>query len=132
MPKKLIIAVVDDDDIYRYTIQKTIRSLYISEKNLIFTDGEQALEFLIQHSNSADELPDVLLLDVNMPIMDGFEFMKEYEKIASNLVKKITIFMISSSVNTEDINRAKSFPGIRDYIVKPIKPDKLVQVISDL
>jgi len=132
MNKKLIFGIVDDDDIYRYTIQRTIRDLDLSEKNLIFTNGEQALQFLLDHTDSAGELPDVLLLDVNMPIMDGFEFMKEYENIASNLVKKIVIFMISSSVNPVDIDRAKNFPGITDYIVKPIEPGKLQRIISEL
>lgn len=132
MTKKLIIGIIDDDDIYRYTIQRIIRDLNISNKNLVFTGGEQALDYLCGHMDTASELPDVLLLDVNMPVMDGFEFMQEYEKLVSHLAKNIVIFMISSSVNPDDVDRAKSIQRITDYIVKPIEPGKLLRIISEL
>lgn len=132
MSKPLIISIIDDDDIYRYTILKTIQALNISRQTLIFIDGEQALQFMTDNVANVDELPDVILLDVNMPVMDGFGFMEEYVKLIPRIAKKIIVFMISSSVNPKDIDLAKSIPEITDYIVKPIEPGKLVRILADL
>ena len=132
MSKQFIMGIIDDDDIYRYTIQRTIRDLNISKKNLIFKSGREALQYLSENMDIVSELPDILLLDVNMPLMDGFEFMKHYELFVHKLPKKIIIYMISSSINPEDINRAKNLPGITDYLVKPIKAGKLEAVLSTL
>ena len=78
------------------------------------------------------ELPDVIFLDINMPIMDGFQFMEEYVKIKPELNKKITIYMVSSSVDAVDIERAKSISDISDYIIKPIEPKQLKKIMHDL
>lgn len=132
MSRQFIISVVDDDDIYRFTILKTVKKLGLSRKTIAFSDGKEALDFIIQKMGSIDDIPDVILLDVNMPVMDGFEFMKAYTRLLPTIGKKIKVFMISSSVNPEDIDRAKGIPEIIDYIVKPIEPGKLVRIIADL
>jgi CheY-like chemotaxis protein len=67
-----------------------------------------------------------------MPIMDGFEFMEEYVKIKPKVGKKITVYMISSSVNPVDLEKAKSISEISDYIIKPIKAEKLASIIKEL
>lgn len=132
MSKPLIIGIVDDDDIYRFTILRTIKILGLSNNTVNFNDGKAALDFMIENVDEIEKLPDVIFLDVNMPVMDGFEFMREYVKLIPAIGKKITVFMMSSSVNPEDIDRAKSIPEITDYIVKPIVQGKLVTIISDM
>ena len=97
------ICVIDDDDIYQFTIVRILKSLKIDKKMLLFSDGEEALEFMVDNLHNNDELPDIIFLDINMPIMDGFQFMEEYVKIKPELNKKITIYMVSSSVDAVDI-----------------------------
>jgi CheY-like chemotaxis protein len=97
---------------------------------MVFSDGEEALDFMLD--NLHKELPDVIFLDIDMPIMDGFEFMEEYVKIKPKLGKKITIYMVSSSVDPVDIDRAKKISEITDYIVKPITQDQLTYIIGEL
>ena len=132
MSNQYNICIIDDDDIYQYTITKILQSLKLNKKIIAFSDGEEALDFLIANLYNDDELPDVIFLDINMPIMDGFQFMEEYVKIKPNVGKKITIYMVSSSVDPADIQRAKNISDISDYIIKPIKSGELRTLIQNL
>tara|TARA_R110000868_G_scaffold145181_2_gene365172 strand:- start:80673 stop:81092 length:420 start_codon:yes stop_codon:yes gene_type:complete len=126
------ICIVDDDDIYQFTMVKTIESLQLVNNIIVFSDGEEALNFMLENLNKEDELPDVIFLDINMPIMDGFQFMEEYVKIKPELGKKILIYMVSSSVDPIDIARAKKISDISDYIIKPVKKGELKAIIEGL
>jgi len=126
------ICVVDDDDIYQFTIVKILKSIDLDKKISLFSDGEEALEFLIDNLYNNEELPDIIFLDINMPIMDGFQFMEEYVKIKPKLNKKIIIYMVSSSVDPVDIERAKNISDISDYIIKPIKAGQLREIMANL
>lgn len=132
MSKQYTIAIIDDDDIYRYTIVRTIEKLQISKKTIAFTNGQDALNAMLDHIETPASLPDIILLDVNMPTMDGFEFMKEYLKFPPEIKKRITIFMISSSINPADIERSRNISEISDYIAKPIGAVKLRNIISNI
>jgi len=132
MSNTLNICVVDDDDIYQFTISKTLKSLELAKKIVVFSDGEEALDFIQDNLTNEDELPDVILLDINMPIMDGFQFLEEFTKVKLSVEKKITIFMVSSSVDPVDIERAKSISSISDYIIKPINRANLKSIFDKL
>jgi CheY-like chemotaxis protein len=132
MTKPFIICIVDDDAIYQFTARKTIEVHGLAKKILIFSDGEEALNFMIENVANAIDLPDIIFLDINMPIMDGFQFMEEYIKLKPNLKKKVTIYMVTSSVNAIDIERAKNISEISDYIIKPINPQQFKEVINAL
>ncbi|MCK0147535.1 response regulator [Arenibacter sp. F26102] len=111
---------------------KTMKLLNLTDKIMVFSDGEEALDFMLDNLHNDKELPDVIFLDIDMPIMDGFQFMEEYVKIKPKLGKKITIYMVSSSVDPVDIDRAKKISEITDYIVKPITHDQLTTIIQEL
>ncbi|MCG9790928.1 response regulator [Flavobacterium algicola] len=130
MNKNIIFCIVDDDDVYQFTLKRTIQSLNLVKDIITFSDGEEALNFVIENLKREDELPDVILLDINMPIMDGFQFMEEYIKLKPRLAKKITIYMVSSSVDIADIERSKKISEISDYIIKPIKPGEIQSIIE--
>jgi CheY-like chemotaxis protein len=130
--KPFIICIVDDDEIYQFTTRKTIEVHNLARKILIFSDGEEAINFMIDNVANATDLPDIIFLDINMPIMDGFQFMEEYVRLKPRIRKKITIYMVTSSVNSEDIERAKSISEISDYIVKPINPEQFKAIIATL
>jgi len=132
MKKSVVISIVDDDDIYRYSVLRTLKEQNITKKILVFSDGEEALDFMLDNIGNSQNLPDVIFLDINMPIMDGFQFMEEYIKIKPKVGKKITVYMISSSVNPIDIERSKSISEISDYIIKPIETEKLVAIIKEI
>jgi CheY-like chemotaxis protein len=130
MSRPLIIFIVDDDEIYKYTMTKTIERQKIAKKILTFSDGEEAINFMIDNVGNSIDLPDIIFLDINMPIMDGFQFMEEYVLLKPRIGKKIVIYMVTSSVDPVDIDRAKKISGISNYIVKPIKADKLSEIMA--
>ncbi len=130
MTKPFIICIVDDDSVYQFTTTRTIETHKLAKKILIFSDGEQAIQFLIDNIFNSDDLPDIIFLDINMPVMDGWQFLEEYVTLKPNLSKKITIFMISSSVDPTDLEKAKKISEISDYIIKPITPTALKEIIS--
>ena len=90
------------------------------------TNGIEAVELIRTHK------PDVIFLDLSMPVMDGWEFMKEYAEIKSQLGKKISIYVLSSSTDASDIDRAKNISDIADYIFKPVDGQRLTEIFNDL
>lgn len=129
MNENVNVCIIDDDDIYQYTMTAALKNLKRIDKITTFLDGAEALDFMIDNLKNEEVLPDVIFLDINMPIMDGFQFMEEYVKIKPNLGKKITIYMVSSSVDPKDIARCRKINYVSDYIVKPIKETKLKAII---
>lgn len=125
------IAVVDDDEIYHLTIAKMIEFSKIECKVQYFFDGQEAIDFLYSEINDVDKLPDVIMLDINMPNMDGWEFMEEYAlKLKPKLPKPITVYMVSSSINQKDIDRANKISDVSSYLVKPITEPQLRQILK--
>jgi len=132
MTKPFILCFIDDDEIYQYTVTRSVRSHHLAKKILIFPDGEQAMWFLIDNIADNENLPDIIFLDINMPIMDGWQFLEEYVKLKPRISKVITIYMITSSVDPVDYAHAKRISEISDYIVKPIKPELLKELIENI
>jgi two-component system, chemotaxis family, chemotaxis protein CheY len=125
-----IIALVDDDKIFQLTASKTIQATKLTDKILQFENGEDALQFIKTNLADADKLPDYIFLDINMPFVDGWMFLEDYELIKSNLPKPITIYMVSSSIDPRDINRARSNSNVHDYVVKPVTIQKFIELLK--
>lgn len=130
MEKKTVICVIDDDKMYQFVVRKTLDLVEKPKKLMIFSDGEEALDYLSQNLSTAENLPDIIFLDINMPIMDGWDFLDEYIKLKGKPEKKITIYMVSSSVDPVDVERAKKMSEITGYVVKPIGPSKITEIIE--
>jgi CheY-like chemotaxis protein len=132
MTAKGTVCVVDDDAVYQFVIRSQIESYGLARKILVFSDGELAISFLKETMENTEELPDIILLDLNMPIMDGWEFLDEYLMLRPKLGKKINIYVVTSSINQTDIDRAKSISEVTDYIVKPINEQMLTDMFAKL
>ncbi len=132
MKPPFVICVIDDDPIAQFTVSRVIEKNNLARKVIAFSDGEEALAFLNSNRTNNAELPDAILLDINMPIMDGWEFLEEYVKVKPQLPKKIILYMISSSVDPVDIERAKKISEVSDYLIKPITQDKLREIVHVL
>jgi CheY-like chemotaxis protein len=126
MIRKLpFIGIIDDDKIYQFTLMRIINDNKQAEKIITFSDGEKAIHYLTDNKATNENIPDIIFLDVNMPIMDGWQFIDEYASIKTEIKKKIVIFMLSSSVNPIDIERASKINEISDYIIKPMKLEEV-------
>ena len=126
MIRKLpFIGIIDDDKIYQFTLMRIINDNKQAEKIITFSDGEKAIHYLTDNKSTNENIPDIIFPDVNMPIMDGWQFIDEYASIKTEIKKKIVIFMLSSSVNPIDIERASKINEISDYIIKPMKLEEV-------
>lgn len=125
------IALIDDDAIYLYGVKRIIKDAKLPQKVLTFSDGQEALDYFLEHLSNIKKLPDVIFLDLNMPVMDGWQFIKEYDTIKTKMTKDIRIYITSTSKNPEDLLRAQSLEVVTDYIVKPLTEEKLVAAINN-
>ncbi len=129
--KKKIIWTIDDDMIYQTIIKKLIQKSGGFSAHSSFINGNlaiTALKNILELNN--EEFPDIILLDINMPVMDGWEFMEEFKTIKSEISKKINIYIVSSSIAIEDKKKAETFTDIMAYLTKPISVDILNNLAS--
>jgi CheY-like chemotaxis protein len=126
------ITLVDDDDTFVYLTKIAISKTNLVDQIMVFGNGLEALTFLKENQKQKDILPEIILLDLSMPIMDGWQFLDEYSTFHSKMVKKITIYICSSSISPRDILRAKTINSVSDYIIKPITKVKLKNIIQSL
>jgi CheY-like chemotaxis protein len=129
---KLKVLLVDDDSIYQYIASKTLDATGLTQKIITCSNGEEAYRFLEKNMNNPQELPDIILLDVNMPVMNGWEFLHAFKNLHSPSLKDIPIFLVTSSVNDADINYAQQFSNVQDYIVKPLVKEKLSTILNSV
>ena len=119
-----LVALVDDDKVFQLIATKSISATHLTKNILQFSNGLEAIEYIQSHISDARALPDVIFLDINMPIIDGWMFMEDYVNLKSKFTKPIRIYMVSSSIDPRDIERARSMSDINEYVIKPISQDK--------
>lgn len=125
-----LVALVDDDSIFQFTATRLIESAQLANEILHFENGHEALQYLEKNATNANLLPDLLFLDINMPIVDGWMFLEDFEKIKPRLSKDFPIYMVSSSIDPRDINRAKEFDEVKDFVIKPITIERFAQLLN--
>src|SRR6185437_5498446 len=123
------IWLVDDDEINNFISIKLIKKALTNTDIMACLHGKYAIELLqdIQRED-ASKLPDYILLDINMPIMNGWEFLDEYTRLNIDPLGKCKVYIISSSVFSNDINKARSYPLVKDFVSKPLNVDKIVEL----
>ena len=97
---------------------------------LWFKDGEEALAYMDDNVERAEHLPDILIVDINMPFLDGWQFLEAFNALRERMAKPIDIYMVSSSNDDRDMQRARSTAGVRDYVEKPITKEKLALILG--
>jgi CheY-like chemotaxis protein len=132
MKKIKTLCLVDDDDIFQLITQRVIAQTNLVDTIKVFSNGLDAMDFLKSVAQNAAQLPEIILLDLNMPVMDGWEFLEEFTLLKPRLEKKITIYVVSSSIAPSDIQRAEAINEVTDYIVKPITTEKLLDMLKNL
>lgn len=117
------ILLIDDDPINNIVNNKLLNKFDSSLKIIEFLSARDALQYL---QNPDNKTPDIILLDINMPEMNGWEFLKAYEPLNF----KCKLFLLTSSIAHEDIHRAKEFKVVQGFLTKPLEDDKIRKIFN--
>lgn len=132
MRKIELLALVDDDDTFVFITKRIIEKTDFVKEVKVFSNGLEALNYLKENLNSEYKLPDVIFLDLSMPIMDGWQFLDEFSHLESERTQKIIIYICSSSISPHDLIKAKKMSSVSDFIIKPVTKDKFSELVMSL
>ncbi|HBH25718.1 MAG TPA: response regulator [Cytophagales bacterium] len=120
--------LVDDNDTDNFISRRIIEITNFAQEVIIKNSGKGALEYLEQNRDDADKLPDIIILDINMPIVDGFVFLYEFEKFSSFVKNKCKVIILSSSDNKRDIDKIVNNENVIKFITKPLTENALDEI----
>lgn len=129
MKKINTICIIDDDSIFTLVAKKIIELVDASENVQLFKNGKEALIAFKQFIEEKKPLPDLIFLDVNMPLMGGFEFLNELEKIAASY--ELGVYIFTSSIDPQDQKRAQQYSVVKKFVEKPLTVDKMKWIMAN-
>ena len=118
------ICIIDDDPIYKLITKKLIQKTKLYSETIEFNNGNEAMIYF----ETTSDLPDILLLDIEMPEMDGWEFLDEFCKLEKRINKESMVYIASSSIAIEDKLKAEKYECVKEFLSKPINLDKLQKI----
>lgn len=122
--------IIDDDPMTSFYIKRLAELGELASIISIFDQARGAADYLLHHKKSVEHLPDYILLDIYMPELDGWGFLKQFADIKDSLEKKIEVCIITSSNHRADRERAEALPFVKAYVQKPLTLEALRQIIS--
>lgn len=129
MDKRIgMVMIVDDNDTDNFISKRIIEITKFADAVEIKNSGKSALEFLEENEGNIDKLPDLIFLDINMPIVDGFVFLYEFEKFSPLLKNKCKVIILSSSDNKRDIDKIVNNDHVIKFITKPLTEKTLNEI----
>lgn len=123
--------IIDDDPMSSFYIKRLAELGEYARIITIYDKAQWAIHYLLEHKMSVDHLPDVILLDIYMPEMDGWSFLDEFGRIKNQLDKQIDIYIISSSNHGQDLRKARTFPEVKAYLLKPITKEHMKKIAEE-
>lgn len=123
-------CIIDDDPIFVYGTKKVMKEVDFCSDVIVYNNGQDAINGLRNLVEEKKELPSLIFLDLNMPVMDGWEFLDDFITIPNNNIEKVHVYVISSSIDANDFIRARNYEVVNNYILKPITPEDLVAVLK--
>ena len=118
------VLLVDDDAVFNFLSKKMVKRLGVAKDIHTALNGREALDLFNSYYQGATTLPDVILLDLNMPIMDGFSFLEAFNRLEVPGKDRVKIVVVTSSHDPKDKERTMKL-GVTDYLTKPLQPEKL-------
>lgn len=134
MNQKIELAcIIDDDHIYVNLIKRILEAKNLCDNLLVFKNGQEGINYFeaLLENLTEDNIPEIIFLDINMPVMDGWQFLDDFTKIKNKFGKVITLYIVSSSINPLDVKRAKEISSVKDYLIKPVTIEELETIFLE-
>lgn len=125
-----LVMLVDDNDTDNFISKRIIEITKFANAVEIKNSGKSALEYLEKNKDNIEKLPDIIFLDINMPIVDGFVFLYEFEKFSDSVKQKCKVIILSSSDNKRDIDKIVNNDHVIRFITKPLTENALSEIKS--
>ncbi len=129
------ILLIDDDETTNYLNQRLLNKMNIARNIEVATNGEEGLHYLRKHclagSATAESCPELIFLDIKMPVMDGFEFLDEYRLLVPQIPVQAIIAMLTSSVSQLDLNRLEEYESISRFLTKPLTETTVMGLVNE-
>ncbi|MEM1215398.1 MAG: response regulator [Bacteroidota bacterium] len=130
LPKLKCILFIDDDEPTNYLNRRLATQLDCAEKIITIDQAEEALAYLKAMGQKEIPVPDLIFLDINMPQMNGWEFLDEYSDLDEDNKKSVIIIMLTTSLNPDDSERAKQYTEVNELKNKPLTLEMLREVVE--
>lgn len=118
------VIFIDDDEDLNFLLDRMCMRLEIIDEYFIASSAQQALDYLVQGKQAID----IIFVDLNMPVMNGFAFIEEYEKNLSASFPETLVYVVSSSVRANDRRKALTYESVEDFLVKPLMDSHLEEI----
>jgi len=126
---KLNFIVVDDSKLDCFIAEKIIKNTGISETIKSFLQAPEALDY-IKSIPAGEHMRTIMLVDIQMPVMNGFEFVEAFEKLPQEIIQHYTIYIISSSINENDLSRVHNYATVKQFLNKPLTSNNLAVLLA--
>ncbi len=120
-----LVMLVDDNDTYNFINRRILEQMGFARSVQVQSSGIGALSYLEEHISEPDKLPDIIFLDIKMPLLNGHEFLYKLQRISQSETDKCKVVMLSSSGDEKDINQTKIYSNVIHFIQKPLTPSAL-------
>jgi response regulator RpfG family c-di-GMP phosphodiesterase len=125
---KKLVMLVDDNETDNFIHRRVLEMGHFSKEIIVKNSGKSALEYLEANKNNPDRIPEVIFLDINMPIVDGFVFLFEFESFPYSIKNNSKIIVLSSSDNKKDIDRIVDNDHVIHFITKPLSEESVIEL----
>ncbi|MDT7828684.1 response regulator [Pricia sp. S334] len=123
-------CIIDDDPIFIYGTKRLMAEVGFCKTVLVFENGQDGIDGLNKITVQGERLPAVIFLDLNMPIMNGWEFLEDFTRIPNHNREKVIVYIVSSSIDPRELGRIKNYKVVNNYILKPITKEDLVNILE--
>ncbi len=130
MKKFKSVLLVDDDPTINFVHKLFLTEWEVTDQIYTAANGQEALDFLAQNEDFGQHPPSMILLDINMPVMNGFEFLEAYQQLPEANKASVIMAMLTTSLHEKDREKASKFINLDSYMSKPLEKEQLMEVIN--
>ena len=124
-----LVCLIDDDSIQHFLVDRLLVKNGLLNR-LFYFDASLALKDIQEHLEDPEKIPDIIILDLNMPVMDGWQFLDAYKRLINKIKKPVRIYMLSSSIDPRDIMRSKEYEFVDGFLNKPLTLEQVRNIIT--